>query len=215
MTRAYSEVYLKNAKEVLAGCLDYLIDDCGTEPDLAAFLFVSSGYAARFECGDPAVVSGMSGVELGQRILRETYQDRELPAPRTAESLSPEYWTGWILAEYQWASGRSFKDIFEHVRLSQILQMYLLYHEADSSLALEELERRCLVLLPECRLKKLREARGYSQAELSVVSGVSLRSIQMYEQRVNDIDKAQAHTVCKLSRALGCSMEDLLENPMR
>ena len=30
-----------------------------------------------------------------------------------------------------------------------------------------------------------------------------------------DQNEAQAHTVCKLSRALGCSMEDLLENPMR
>ena len=39
-------------------------------------------------------------------------------------------------------------------------------------------------------------------------------SIQMYEQRVNDIDKAQAQTIYKLSRVIGCSMEDLLEKPM-
>ena len=45
------------------------------------------------------------------------------------------------------------------------------------------------------------------------LSGVSLRSIQMYEQKVNDIDKAQARTVYKLSRVLGCTVEDLLENP--
>lgn len=37
--------------------------------------------------------------------------------------------------------------------------------------------------------------------------------IQMYEQRINDIDKAQAQTVYKLSRVIGCSVEDLLENP--
>jgi DNA-binding helix-turn-helix protein len=36
----------------------------------------------------------------------------------------------------------------------------------------------------------------------------------MYEQRVNDIDKAQAQTIYKLSRVIGCSMEDLLEKPM-
>lgn len=53
-----------------------------------------------------------------------------------------------------------------------------------------------------------------SQAELAKISGVSLRSIQMYEQRVNDIDKAQAQTVYKLSRVIGCVMEDLLEKPM-
>ena len=31
--------------------------------------------------------------------------------------------------------------------------------------------------------------------------------------KVNDIDKAQARTLYKLSRVLGCSIEDLLENP--
>ena len=51
------------------------------------------------------------------------------------------------------------------------------------------------------------------QAELSELSGVKLRSIQMYEQRVNSIDKAQAGTVYKLSRVLGCTVEDLLESP--
>lgn len=62
--------------------------------------------------------------------------------------------------------------------------------------------------------EKLRESRGLSQAELAKISGVSLRSIQMYEQRVNDIDKAQAQTVYRLSRVIGCAMEDLLEKPM-
>ena len=76
------------------------------------------------------------------------------------------------------------------------------------------MDERCAATLPECRLKKLRESRGLSQAELAKISGVSLRSIQMYEQRVNDIDKAQAQTVYKLSRVIGCAMEDLLEKPM-
>ena len=78
----------------------------------------------------------------------------------------------------------------------------------------ETMDGKCAVELPECRLKKLRENRGLSQAELARISAVSLRSIQMYEQRVNDIDKAQAQTVYKLSRVIGCTMEDLLERPM-
>ncbi len=45
--------------------------------------------------------------------------------------------------------------------------------------------------------------------------GVKLHSIQMYEQKINDIDKAQAGTVYKLSRILGCTVEDLLENPQK
>ena len=42
-------------------------------------------------------------------------------------------------------------------------------------------------------------------------SGVSLRSIQMYEQRNKDINKASAETLYRLSKVFGCSMEDLLE----
>ncbi len=35
----------------------------------------------------------------------------------------------------------------------------------------------------------------------------------MYEQKIQSIDKAQAGTVYKLSRVLGCTVEDLLETP--
>ena len=41
--------------------------------------------------------------------------------------------------------------------------------------------------------------------------GVGLRSIQMYEQRNKDINRAEAVSLLKLARALGCEMEDLLE----
>ena len=36
----------------------------------------------------------------------------------------------------------------------------------------------------------------------------------MYEQRKNDIDKAQGQILYKLAVTLGCSIEDLLEMPM-
>lgn len=45
----------------------------------------------------------------------------------------------------------------------------------------------------DSNLKRIRENRGLSQAELAEQSGVNLRNIQMYEQRVNGIDKAQAN----------------------
>ncbi len=53
---------------------------------------------------------------------------------------------------------------------------------------------------------------GCSQSQLAKMSGVSLRSIQMYEQRNKDINKAQAETLLRLARTLGCRMEDLLES---
>ena len=54
--------------------------------------------------------------------------------------------------------------------------------------------------------------RGLSQSALSKMANVELRSIQMYEQRHNNINKAQAETLHKLSKVLGCNIEDLLEN---
>ena len=214
MTRAYSESYLNDAKDRLSQFFDYLINDCGMKADWVASIFLSSGYAEQFERGNPAILAGMSGVELARAVVEATYKKKKLPARSFAEGLSPEYWAGWALAEYQWYSGKRFKDIFEHIKLSEIIRMYSVYHEMDISEFIETLEGRCSVELPECRLKKLRESRGLSQQELAKISGVNLRSIQMYEQRVNDIDKAQAQAVFKLSRAIGCTMEDLLENPI-
>lgn len=60
-------------------------------------------------------------------------------------------------------------------------------------------------------LKDRRVKTGMSQAKLAEVSGVSVRMIQYYEQGVKDINKASGETLYKLSRALGCKMEDLLE----
>ena len=214
MTRAYNECYLNDAKDRLAQFFDYLMNDCGMQPDWVASIFLSSGYAEQFERGNPAVLAGMSGVELARAVVWKTYKKKTLPEPRYSEGLAPEYWAGWALAEYQWHSGKRFKDVFEHVKLSEILRMYPAYHEMDIARFIEAMDEKCAAEQPECRLKKLRESRGLSQAELAKASQVSLRSIQMYEQRVNDIDKAQAQTVYKLSRVIGCTMEDLLERPM-
>ena len=60
-------------------------------------------------------------------------------------------------------------------------------------------------------LKEYRTKSGMSQSQLAEASGVNVRMIQYYEQGVKDINKASGETLCKLSRALGCKMEDLLE----
>lgn len=63
----------------------------------------------------------------------------------------------------------------------------------------------------ETKLKRIRTTKGYSQKHLAELSGVSLRSIQMYEQRNKDINRAQSESLYHLAKALGCTMEDLLE----
>ncbi len=215
MTHAYNEAYLSNAKDRLSQFFDYAVNDCKFESNWVAIMFISSGYATQFERGNPAILAGMSGVELAQKIVNKIYNKKDLPNPEFNNDKSPEYWAGWALAEYQWFTGQRFKDIFEYAPLSEIISMYPLYHEMDISqfiIALEKLRENHHF---DSRLKLIRESRGLSQAELAKLSDVKLRSIQMYEQKVNDIDKAQAKTLYKLSRALGCNMEDLLENPIK
>ena len=211
MIRAYNESYLTDAKETLSQFFDYLINDCGMSADWASAIFVSSGYAERFERGNPSVLAGMSGIELARAVVSESYREKELPEPRYTDGLSPEYWAGWALAEYQWYSGKRFAEIFRRVKLSEIIEMYSVYHEMDISKFISAMEERCASVVLPSKLKALRENRNISQSELSTLSGVKLRSIQMYEQGINDINKAQAETVYRLSRAIGCSVEDLLE----
>jgi len=60
-------------------------------------------------------------------------------------------------------------------------------------------------------LKRIREERNITQAQLSEKSGVNVRMIQHYEQGVKDINKARATTILKLSDALECKFGDILE----
>ena len=89
-----------------------------------------------------------------------------------------------------------------------------LLHGTDHIIEVPDMEELYKAAEGDSNLKRIRENRGLSQAELAEQSGVNLRNIQMYEQRVNSIDKAQANILYKLSRVLGCNVEDLLENAM-
>lgn len=66
--------------------------------------------------------------------------------------------------------------------------------------------------LAETKLQKARLKKGYSQNQLSVVSGVTLRAIQSYEQNTSKIDGVRLETICKLCLSLDCKIEDILES---
>lgn len=215
MIHAYSEFYLNDAKQNLAEFFEYAINTCEFDANMFAKLFVQSGYADKFERGNPAIVAGMSGIELAKKVIAYAYQNYKFPDRVFSEDRSNVYWAGWALAEYQWITCKRFKDIFSRVSLAEIISMYSVYHEMDIEHFIEDLNKKCNAIEQETRLKTIRENRGISQTELAKLSGVKLRSIQMYEQKVNDIDKAQVGTIYKLSRVLGCTIEDLLENPER
>ena len=64
---------------------------------------------------------------------------------------------------------------------------------------------------PDTNLKRKRNQAGFSQKELAELSGVPMRTIQQYEQRQKNINKAQVEYLLKLSTALCCEVESLSE----
>ncbi len=93
----------------------------------------------------------------------------------------------------------------------KFLELYPTLHEADITKTADILDKKLHAYFSETNLKRYRTLIGYSQKELAEESGVSLRSIQMYEQKNKDINKASALTLLRLSKVLHCSMEDLIE----
>lgn len=89
--------------------------------------------------------------------------------------------------------------------------MYYMLLEADITKVVNVIQNRLNICYSDTNLKRFRTIFGCTQAELANKAGVSLRSIQMYEQRNKDINKARVISVYRLAKALGCTVEDLLE----
>jgi transcriptional regulator with XRE-family HTH domain len=60
------------------------------------------------------------------------------------------------------------------------------------------------------KLKTFREAIGLSQSQLAEKAGVSVRTLQDYEQGQKPIGKAAAETVNRLAKAVGKNVVDLI-----
>ena len=63
----------------------------------------------------------------------------------------------------------------------------------------------------QTKLTRARKRLKKTQQDLAYESGVSLRSVQMYEQRQRSINEASVTTVSAIAKALHCNIEDLLE----
>lgn len=124
---------------------------------------------------------------------------------------SVEYWIGWAVAYYQWYSDRSFSGIIKAIPYDDLQKLYYMLHEADITKFADIAEERIKECFKDTNLKRIRMAYGCKQAELVKQSGVSLRSIRMYEQRRKDINKASVETLYSIAKVLGCTIEDLIE----
>ena len=204
-------MYLNNAQALLGDAFDYAINACGIAGDSFMELFSVSSVSNRIENGEAAYIMGKSGIEAAVDVLVETTGKAPTAKPKVNFNRSREYWIGWAVAYYQWFSGRKFSNIFKVLSFEDLERMYAPLHEADISKFADIADAKVREYFADTNLKRIRTLYGCTQAELARRSNVSLRSIQMYEQRNKDINKASAETVLSLAKVLGCTMEDLLE----
>ena len=209
--RAYDELYLPGAQNILGHAVDFAVMTLAIEPNVFGNALAVSESAKQFSEGNPRYVAGMNGCEFARAVL----DDVEVAYRESADEMyldkSPEYWAGWALAYYQWFTSRSFMDILHAMSLNDIIRMYPLYHEMDLSHFVEQMDRFMKEAYPQTRLRERRSNCGLSQSELATEADVPLRQIQLFEQGQRDINKTSAITLYKLSKALHCKMEDLLE----
>lgn len=210
--RAYSELYLEDAMVNLADFFDYAVNDYGSEPDEIAGIFAASPLARSFEQGASWAASGKSGFELFAQLSYDLgYSDPVLIKPTYRPDKTAEYWAGSACAYAQWRLDISFERLFQAVPFSEVIALYHPWHEASEERFCELVQERMVETSGKTALARLRIEAGLSQRELAQRSGVSLRAIQMYEQRNKNIDRAQFESVRALARALRCPIEKLYE----
>lgn len=211
MIHAYDKIYLDKARIAMGRMFDFAVYDL--HYNLADFfnLFISSGIATRFEQGDFTLLAGMSGMEISYEVLERSDIVIERMKPNYTFNRSKEFWTGWALAYYQWHTALCFSEIIRYIPIMEILALYSPYHEMDIRQFVDKMNALYKASKPDTNLKLLRRSSGLSQRELSELSGVPVRTIQQYEQRQKNINKAKVEYLVTLSQTLCCEIEDLIE----
>ncbi len=211
MMPAYDKIYLDRARTALGRMLDFAVYDLNYDITVFFNFFIQSGVGMRFEKGDFTLLAGMSGVELAYEVLEQSNIEYERVRPNYTIDRSEEYWTGWALAYYQWETSLSFAKIVRNIPIRDIMALYSPYHEMDIRQFVDKMNELYRAAKPETNLKLRRQSIGLTQRELAQLAGVPVRTIQQYEQRQKNINKAQAEYLVMLARALYCEVTDLLE----
>ena len=196
----------------MAHMLDYAVHGLGYELEDFFKQFLVSEICPKFERGQASVIAGKSGTELVLEIVERDPTEDDQRGEIVLMHRSPEYWLGWSLAYYQWYSNMHFSEIMDSVSIKDMRSMYDKYHEMDIRHFAERMDELCHEIRRESRLKAYRNRIGLSQSELAKKTDIPLRTIQQYEQRQKNINKAQAEYLVRLSKSLYCEPEDLLES---
>ena len=95
--------------------------------------------------------------------------------------------------------------------VEKIRDLNKIYHEIDIKKKKKKVREIAQQNRVESYLKLLRKRARLSQSQLAEQTGIPVKTIQQYEQRRKDINKAQAEYVIKLSQVLCCKPQELME----
>ncbi len=211
MTHAYSETYLYDSMIILGETLDYAVNTQKIDINSFFDMFITTGYAKMFEDGNPNIICGKSGAELAIDVLRKANHSFTIMDPNSSLEKTEEYWTGWVLAYYHWKTNISFFDIHSRMPVSNIRDLYHPLHEASEDYFTDKLNNILKDIPAKTKLQTIRKESGLTQLELAKKSGVNLRTLQQYENKAKDINKASIKNISSLAIALGCDVNDLIE----
>ncbi|MBQ9444807.1 MAG: DUF3990 domain-containing protein [Lachnospiraceae bacterium] len=234
-----SSRYLKEAMRCLGEFTGYVSAVSPySSPDNALDIFSVSRYARLFEEDDPKVICGLSGMELHHKVMEEAGLGRDDWEDKGYDRLEtgPAYKAGCMLAYFQHESHMSFSEILSAVSFAGIQaqcgdpedpedsedhgdpgdgsteETAVMISRRDAARISARIAARIAARKPSSSdLQTRRKRLALSQKELSDLSGVNLRTLQQYEIKDKDINRAAAATVYDLSRALYCNVTNILD----
>ena len=170
MIYAYDRLYLEKAQITLGWMFDFAVYELKYEIQEFYDMFIISGIAGKFAKGDITTLVGRSGVELAYEVVDQTNHLSVQIEPHFTVNRSPEYWTGWALAYYQWYTSMQFSEITGSIPIKKIVEMYDVYHEMDIMQAMSESLREAGIELTSDHLIEL-----ISYIEMNLVDVKKLR----------------------------------------
>lgn len=210
MMTAYDEFYLSDFRNNLGYAFDCAANHCGIKVSDFFDFFVASNISSQIEKGNAKYLCGISGTELVYSVLEKVGIKINIPSYYEFDR-SAEYWSGWILAYYQWRTSLSFRSIKKIISIDSIVKMYNPYHEASEEKFVEVMNQILQKKKQPSKLQFFRKKAGLTQKELADLSGINLRTLQQYEILAKDINKASGESINKLAMVLHCNFYDIME----
>lgn len=207
----YIDHYTENAIDNFANALDYVYVD--QKKDIKNFIdmFIKCGLAKEYYLLNPVYVLGLSGKELVKKTYELNniiYKERRI---KKTYKKSIAYFVGVISLTYCYRRDIPIEIFFKKVKIDDLFKLYYPLHEADITKIIKILDEYLKKKSETTNLAYYRKILKLTQKELADLSGISVRSISLYEEKEKDISKASYATVEKIARALHTEPKNIIE----